>query len=262
LDIQDAKLGDIFHDERPDYVNHQAAQVDVRRSVADPIFDAEINVLGSINVFQNCIKHEVKKVTFASSGGAIYGEQDVYPADENHSLSPMSPYGITKLTAEQYLHYYSLVYGLDYTALRYSNVYGPRQDPFGEAGVVAIFIQKMLGGGGPIINGNGRQTRDFVFVGDVARANILALTMNSKEKIFNIGTGVETTINDVFRHLRNVIDPSIEERYGPPKKGEQLRSVIDSTKAAEFLHWNPQISLIDGLRKTCEYFKILNNSIN
>jgi UDP-glucose 4-epimerase len=259
LDIQDPQLESIFETERPEYVNHHAAQIDVRRSVSDPLYDARINVLGTINILQTCIKYKAKKIIFASSGGAIYGEQEIFPAPENHPLRPISPYGITKLTAEHYLCYYNTVYGLDYTVLRYANVYGPRQDPFGEAGVVAIFIQKMLKGEQPVINGDGEQTRDFVYVNDVAQSNLLALTNNTKEKIFNIGTGIESTINMVFDNLKDIINPSIEEKHGPPKQGEQRRSVIECSRANEILNWNTQISLIDGLRKTFNYFKILNN---
>lgn len=256
LDIQDSLLDDIFNKERPDYVNHHAAQKDVRLSVTDPIYDAKINILGTINILQNCIKHKVKKVIFASTGGAIYGEQDVFPATEAHPARPISPYGITKLVAEHYLYYYKGIFGLDYTVLRYSNVYGPRQDPFGEAGVVAIFIQKMLKGEQPVINGDGEQTRDFVYVGDVARANILAMQDDISENIFNIGTGVETSIKQTFNCLREIIGPSIQEKHGPAKQGEQFRSVIECTRAKEFLKWEPVTSLIDGLRKSCEYFQL------
>ncbi|MHA2039528.1 MAG: SDR family oxidoreductase [Promethearchaeota archaeon] len=259
VDIQDPGLEYVFQKERPDYVSHHAAQIDVRRSVADPIFDAKINILGTINILQNCVDYKVNKVLFASSGGAIYGEQEIFPAPEAHPLRPISPYGITKLTAEHYLNYYNAIYGLNYTVLRYANVYGPRQDPFGEAGVVAVFIQKMLNGEQPVINGDGEQTRDFIYVGDVAQANILAITKNSKEKTFNIGTGVETSVNMIVNHLKDIIDSSIEEKYGPPKQGEQRRSVLEYTKASEILNWNPQTSLMEGLRKTCNYFKILNN---
>jgi len=254
LDIQDEELESIFQKEQPDYVSHQAAQIDVRRSVSDPAFDAKINVLGTINVLQNCLKYKVKKVIFASSGGAIYGEQETFPAPETHPLRPISPYGITKLTVEHYLYYYKNIFELDYVALRYANVYGPRQDPFGEAGVVAIFIQKMLNGEQPIINGDGNQTRDFVYVEDVARANILAIKNNSSENVFNIGTGLETSVNQIFYHIRGIINPSIEEKHGSPKQGEQLRSVIEYKKAKKILHWEPQISLKDGIKKTCEYF--------
>jgi len=255
LDIQAPELEAIFKKVRPDYVNHHAAQIDVRRSVSDPVFDAKINVLGTINILQNCVKYKVKKIIFASSGGAIYGEQEIFPAPETHPLKPISPYGITKLIGEHYLYYYKTVYGLDYAALRYANVYGPRQDPFGEAGVVAIFIQKMLRGEQPLINGDGKQTRDFVYVGDVVQANISAMTDNISDSIFNIGTGIETSVNQIFNNLKKIVNVSIEEMHGPPKQGEQRRSVIDITKSKKILHWEPKVSIIDGLKKTCDYFE-------
>lgn len=255
LDIQDSNLESIFQKEKPDYVNHHAAQIDVRRSVSDPIFDAKINILGTINVLQNCVKYKVKKIIFASSGGAIYGEQEIFPAPETHPPRPISPYGITKLVSEHYLYYYKTIYGLDYVSLRYANVYGPRQDPFGEAGVVAIFAQKMLNGEQPIINGDGKQTRDFVYVEDVVEANILAMKNNISENIFNIGTGIETSVNQIFNQLKEIINPSIEKKHGPPKEGEQRRSVIDYTRAKKFLQWEPRTSLIRGLKRTVKYFK-------
>ncbi len=254
MDIQDPQLESVFRTEKPDYVCHQAAQKDVRFSVTDPVSDARINILGTIDVLQNCVKYKVKKVVFASTGGAIYGEQDVFPAPETHPARPISPYGVTKLTAEHYMYYYKAVYGLDYVSLRYSNVYGPRQDPHGEAGVVAIFIRRMLDEEQPVINGDGEQTRDFVYVGDVAEANILAITNDTPESIFNIGTGVEVSINRIFTSLKDIIQPSVEERHGPPQQGEQRRSVIDCTRARELMHWEPKVSLMDGLKMTCEYF--------
>ncbi len=260
LDIQDPELETVFRKEKPDYICHQAAQKDVRFSVSDPVTDARINILGTINILQNCIKYKVKKVIFASTGGAIYGEQEVFPAPETHPARPISPYGVTKLTAEHYMHYYKAVYGLDYVSLRYSNVYGPRQDPHGEAGVVAIFIRKMLNEEQPVINGDGEQTRDFVYVGDVAEANILALTNDTTGNIFNIGTGIEISINRIFSNLKEIIHPSLEERHGPPQQGEQRRSVIDCTRAREIMRWEPKISLIDGLKMTCEYFSARRDS--
>lgn len=257
LDIQDSKLSSVFEKEKPDYVNHHAAQIDVRRSVSDPIFDAKINILGTINILQNCVDYKVKKVIFASSGGAVYGEQEVFPANEEHPLRPISPYGITKLVAENYLYYFKTVHGLDYTALRYANVYGPRQDPYGEAGVIAIFIKKMLNGEQPVINGDGEQTRDFVYVGDVVRANILAINNDTPESIINIGTGIETSVREIFGHLKEIIDPSLKAKFAPPKKGEQRRSVIDYTKARTNLNWEPEMSLLEGLKKTRDYFKSL-----
>ncbi|HQU74710.1 MAG TPA: NAD-dependent epimerase/dehydratase family protein, partial [Calditrichia bacterium] len=189
MDICDPELAAVFEKEKPEVVNHHAAQLDVRKSVADPIYDANINVLGSLNILQNCAKFGTRKFIFASTGGAIYGEQDYFPADEHHPNQPLSPYGITKLATEKYLYFFNDSYGLTYTILRYANVYGPRQNPHGEAGVVAIFARRMLKGEQPMINGSGEQTRDYVFVGDVVKANELALT-GGDNTIFNIGTGI------------------------------------------------------------------------
>ena len=257
VDIRNRELESVFQKELPDYVSHHAAQMDVRRSVSDPLFDAGVNVLGTINILQNCVRYKVRKITFASSGGAIYGEQEVFPATETHPSRPVSPYGITKLAGESYLYYYKTVCGLDYTALRYANVYGPRQDPFGEAGVIAIFIQKMLKGEKPVINGDGEQTRDFVYVGDVIEANILAMTENLPGSTFNIGTGIETSINQIVNHLGEIIGRSITVKHGDPKSGEQRRSVIEYAKAKEVLRWQPGSLLENGLRETCEYFEKL-----
>ena len=173
--ICDKNLDRLFETEKFDVVNHHAAQMDVRRSVKDPEFDATTNILGTINLLQNCVKYSVKKFMFASTGGAVYGEQDYFPADEKHAQQPKSPYGISKLAVEKYLYFYNSEHKLNYTILRYANIYGPRQNPFGEAGVVAIFSTKLLNGEQPVINGHGKQTRDYVFVGDVVKANLLAL---------------------------------------------------------------------------------------
>ncbi|RJO61245.1 SDR family oxidoreductase [candidate division WS5 bacterium] len=260
VDIKDKGLESVFEKERPDFVGHQAAQKDVRVSVSDPIYDAKINILGTINLLQNCIKYKVKKIVFASTGGAIYGEQDIFPAPEIHPTRPISPYGITKLVAEHYMYYYKTVHGLDYVSLRYANVYGPRQDPHGEAGVVAIFIQKMLAGEQPVINGDGEQTRDFVYVGDVARANILSIKNTTSENIFNIGTGIEISVNELFNQIRDIVNPNISKKNGPPKEGEQLRSVIDFSRARSILHWKPEVLLSEGLKKTFNHFNSFSNS--
>jgi UDP-glucose 4-epimerase len=231
-----------------------AAQMDVRKSVEDPMFDAQVNVLGTLNVLQQAVKHGVRKVVFSSSGGAIYGEQEIYPAPEIHVMKPLSPYGLSKLCGEQYLSYYQRVSGLQAVSLRYANVYGPRQDPEGEAGVVAIFIQKMLNNEQAVINGNGRQTRDFVFVDDVVEAN-LAMMGQDTQGTYNVGTGVETSINDLFRILVQHTGSNCKEIHGPAKKGEQARSVIDSTKLRQEVSWEPKADLTEGLKKTVEYFR-------
>jgi len=253
-DITDSKILDIFTKEKFDVVNHHAAQIDVRKSVNDPIFDANTNILGTINLLQCCIKTGVKKFMFASTGGAVYGEQEYFPADEKHPTNPVSPYGITKLTIEKYLYFYKNEYGLNYTILRYANVYGPRQNPFGEAGVVAIFVNKLLKNENPIINGDGNQTRDYVFVEDVVKANVL--TLNSQlSDIYNVGTTVETSVNDVFLKLNSIAGNKAIEKHGPAPKGEQARSVIISEKLFQKFNWKPSVKIDEGLRKTFDSFK-------
>lgn len=254
MDVQSWRLERAFRNERPNVVMHLAAQMDVRKSVEDPMFDAQVNVLGTLNVLQQAVKHGVRKVIFSSSGGAIYGEQETYPAPETHVLKPLSPYGLSKLCGEQYLSYFQRVSGLQAVSLRYANVYGPRQDPEGEAGVVAIFIQKMLNNEQAVINGNGRQTRDFVFVDDVVEAN-LAMMGQETQGTYNVGTGVETSINDLFRILVQHTGSTCKEMHGPAKKGEQARSVIDCTKLRHEVSWEPKADLSEGLKKTVEYFR-------
>lgn len=254
LDIQSWRLERVFRNERPNIVMHLAAQMDVRKSVEDPMFDAQVNVLGTLNVLQQAVKHGVRKVVFSSSGGAIYGEQDVFPAPESHPTRPMSPYGLSKLCGEQYLSYFQRASGLQMVSLRYANVYGPRQDPEGEAGVVAIFIQKMLHNEQAVINGNGRQTRDFVYVDDVVEAN-LAMMGQETEGTYNVGTGLETSVNDLFRILVEHTGTTCKEVHGPAKKGEQARSCIDNSKLRQELAWEPRTGLSEGLKKTVEYFR-------
>ena len=253
LDIQSWRLERVFRNERPNLVMHLAAQMDVRKSVEDPTFDAQVNVLGTLNVLQQSIKHGVRKVVFSSSGGAIYGEQEIYPAPESHVTKPLSPYGISKLCGEQYLSYYQRVNGLQVVALRYANVYGPRQDPEGEAGVIAIFIQKLLNNEQAIVNGNGRQTRDFVYVEDVVEANLAAMGQDI-QGTFNVGTGEETSINDLLRVLVQHTNSTCKEVHGPAKGGEQARSVIDSGKLRQELSWESKTELSEGLKHTVDYF--------
>lgn len=254
MDVRDPKIEKIFEEHRFDVVNHLAAQMDVRKSVADPVFDATVNVVGTLNVMENCLKYGVGKVIFSSTGGAIYGEQDYFPADEKHPTRPLSPYGIAKLAVEKYLFYYNAVHGIRYVVLRYANVFGPRQNPHGEAGVVAIFTSKLLKGEEPVINGDGKQTRDYTFVGDVVRANVLALDYD-KSDIFNIGTGKETDVNVLFRKLRDAVGSKAEEKHGPAKAGEQLRSVIDYSKARKTLGWEPKVGLDEGIDLTVKFFR-------
>jgi UDP-glucose 4-epimerase len=259
-DIGDKSLAELFEKEKFDVVNHHAAQMDVRRSVADPAFDATTNILGTINLLQNSIKTGVKKFMFASTGGAVYGEQDYFPADEKHPTSPLSPYGISKLAVEKYLFFYNAQYKLNYTILRYANIYGPRQNPFGEAGVVAIFSTKLLKNEQPVINGSGKQTRDYVFVGDVVKANLITINYQ-KSDIYNIGTSKETDVNELFNMLNKIVGNNKEEKHGPAAPGEQMRSVITSDKLFKTFNWRPSTNLQEGLQKTVDFFKIsLNNS--
>jgi UDP-glucose 4-epimerase len=253
-DICDKSLAELFEREKFDAVNHHAAQMDVRRSVADPAFDANTNIIGTINLLQNAVKYGVKKFMFASTGGAVYGEQDYFPADEKHSTNPLSPYGISKLAVEKYLFFYNKQYGLNYTILRYANIYGPRQNPFGEAGVIAIFTSKLLKGEQPVINGTGKQTRDYVFVGDVVKANLLGLKDEASD-IYNVGTVKETNVNEIFNHLNNIIGKGQKEVHGPAAAGEQMRSVITSEKLFKKFNWKPSTKLEDGLKETVDFFK-------
>ncbi len=254
LDIRSNKIEEIFKKEKIEVLCHHAAQVDVRKSVENPIFDARVNIEGTLNLLNNCMKYKTKKVIFASTGGALYGEQDYFPADEDHPERPLSPYGIAKLAIEKYLYFYKKAYGLNYVSLRYANVYGPRQNPWGEAGVVAIFTQRLLSGEKAVINGDGKQTRDYVYVEDVIDSNILALDY-PKTDFFNIGTGIETDVNAIFNLLREKTGSRQKEIHGPAKKGEQKRSVLDFSKAKRLLGWSPKYSLEKGIEKTVKYYQ-------
>lgn len=254
VDIRDdAALAEVFQKQRIDVVNHHAAQMDVRKSVDDPVFDASVNIIGTLNLLELSLRHRVRKFIFASTGGAIYGEQERFPADEQHPLRPLSPYGIAKSSVERYLHYYHEIHGLSSVSLRYSNVYGPRQNPCGEAGVVAIFTERMLKGEQPIVHGDGLQTRDYVYVGDAVRANILALEYPHTD-VFNIGTGVETDVNTIYQKLKSLTNARCAEKHGPPKKGEQLRSVLSYEKIRTTLGWSPEVDIDEGLRRTVAFF--------
>ncbi len=253
-DIKDKSLSELFVKEKFDVVNHHAAQMDVRRSVTDPAFDADTNIIGTINLLQNCVKTGVKKFMFASTGGAVYGEQNYFPADENHPTSPLSPYGISKLAVEKYLHFYQNEYKLNYSILRYANIYGPRQNPFGEAGVVAIFANKLIKNEQPVINGSGLQTRDFTYVKDVVKANMILLN-DTESNIYNVGTGIETDINKIFYIINKNVGNGQDEIHGPAAAGEQMRSVITSDKLMKNHGWKPDTSLENGLKETVEFFK-------
>jgi UDP-glucose 4-epimerase len=257
-DIRDG-CAEVFEEFEPDALCHQAAQMDVRRSVREPDFDADVNVLGTVRLLQHCVEHEVGRVVFASTGGAVYGDQREFPAPEDHPQYPISPYGVSKLAGERYLHFYQAQYGLRYAALRYANVYGPRQDPHGEAGVVAIFCGNLAAGRVSTINGTGEQTRDYVFVEDVARANVVALEGDAPPGAYNVGTGVETSVNELYEILRETSGRDLPPTHGTAKPGEQLRSSVDPTAAARVLGWRPETDLDTGLERTLSFFETLSN---
>lgn len=237
-----------------DVVVHHAAQMDVRKSVADPAFDAETNIVGALRLMEAARQHGVKKVVFASSGGAAYGEPEFFPQTEEHPTRPLSPYGCAKRSFEHYLHYYAEVYGLPYAALRYANVYGPRQRKDGEAGVVAIFAGKLLDGETPVINGTGEQTRDYVFVDDVVRANVAALRDDVRGP-FNVGTGIETNVVELFRMIHELVGHGPDAVHAEAKKGEQMRSVLDGTRLRRLAGLPEPVALRHGLQKTVEWMK-------
>ena len=254
LDIADPKAAKAIAEIKPDVLNHHAAQMDVRRSVADPTFDARINIIGFINLLEASKDAGVKRVIFSSSGGAVYGDREPIPASEEHETLPLSPYGVSKLTGELYLGYYHMAFGLPYVALRYANVYGPRQSSLGEAGVVAIFISQLLAGKSPVINGDGKQTRDYVFVGDVVRANVAALDTNYTGPI-NIGTGKETDVVTICESLREGVGSPVKAIHGPAKLGEQRRSCLMTSLARKVLGWKPEVDLKEGLQQTLAYYQ-------
>ncbi|MBS2022177.1 MAG: NAD-dependent epimerase/dehydratase family protein [Deltaproteobacteria bacterium] len=252
-DIREPALVQLFERVRPEAVLHLAAQMDVRKSVADPTFDAAVNVLGTVNVLESARRVGCKRIVFASSGGAVYGEQDVFPATESHARRPLSPYGVSKLCGEEYLSHYAIVHGMHTLALRYANVYGPGQDPHGEAGVVAIFCEKMLRGDGPVINGDGLQTRDYVHVDDVSDLNVLGVE-STYTGALNVGTGKETDVVVLAGHLARALGWTKPLEHGPGKPGEQRRSVIDASLARKTFGWAPRIEVAEGLAATARWF--------
>jgi UDP-glucose 4-epimerase len=254
MDLHSPWIDELFRIERPEAVVHEAAQASVRRSVEDPVFDAGVNVLGTAALLQASVHHGVRRFLFASTGGALYGDADVTPTPEDYPTLPVSPYGASKLAAEVYLRTFHAMNGLSYAALRYANVYGPRQDPHGEAGVVGIFTRRLLSGEKARINGDGKQTRDFVYVGDVAEANARALVSDAVGS-FNVGTGVETDISTIFQMLKRLTNSNQPEEHGPPLPGEQRRSVVDARKIEKALGWKPKTSLQAGLDATVQYFR-------
>ncbi len=254
MSIMDKAISKIFDEERPDIVNHHAAQIDIRKSVSDPIFDAEQNIIGSLNVIENSVKYGVKKLIYASTGGALYGEVENQPANEDHLISPISNYAASKYAVEFYLSVYAKLHGLKYTVLRYANVYGPRQNPLGEAGVVAIFARQLLSRKQPIIFGDGSKTRDYVSVFDVVEANELLLT-KKENGTYNIGTEAETSDKEIFDAVAQAVGVKAEPKYAPVRPGEISRSLLDSTKAERELGWKSKISLKDGVADTVAYFR-------
>jgi UDP-glucose 4-epimerase len=256
LDVSSPAIGDLIGHRRPDVIFHLAAQADVRVSVARPVFDATVNILGSINVLEGAVAAGVSKVVFASSGGTIYGPSDELPTREASAQHPESPYGVAKKAVGDYLHYYREVRGLEYTALALANVYGPRQDPAGEAGVVAIYAGKLLNHERPTIFGDGEQTRDFVYVDDVVDAFVRA-TEKGNGLLCNVGTGTETSVQQLFDTMARLTGFKGQARYEPPRSGELRRSVLDPGRAAIHLGWKPWTSLEEGLGRTLEHFKAL-----
>ena len=254
LDIHSPEVKNVLEKEKISIINHHAAQISVTESVADPLLDANSNIIGTLQLLQNAVSLGIEKFIFASTGGAMYGEQKFFPASEDHPCQPLSPYAISKLCAEYYISYFGTGHGLNITVFRYSNVYGPHQNPHGEAGVVAIVCQRLMEGLHPVIFGDGKQTRDFIYVKDVARANNLALESKCKG-IFNVGTGKETSVNYLTKSLIKISGIKETTEYSPARNAEQRRSSIDSRKLLEQFGWEPCVSLEEGLVETFDYFK-------
>lgn len=248
------KIEKIFLNEKPDYVFHLAAQMNVRESVKNPVYDAEVNIIGLLNLLEASKKSQIKKFIFSSSGGVVYGDDAVIPTSETEKTQPICPYGVAKLSSEKYLFFYTKEYGLKYVTLRYANVYGPRQNSKGEAGVVSIFIDKIIKKEQPTIYGTGNQTRDYVYVKDVVNANVLAFKKNLNG-IFNVGTGKETSVNELFEKINSLMKSNFNKIYGPQLSGEQLRSCLSYEKIKSACGWEPKFDVDTGLKETIEYFK-------
>ncbi len=253
LDIVQPETASLIISEKYEVIYHFAAQMDVRKSVDDPTFDAKVNILGTINLLEAALKAGTKKFIFASTGGAGYGEQEYFPADEKHPIQPLSPYGIAKMSVEKYLYYYHQIHGLEYVTLRLANIYGPRQSPKGEAGVVAIFCQRLLNDEPAYINGTGLQTRDYVYVDDVVQAAYLALQY-PKSGAFNVSTGIETNVIQIFDYINQAIGKNAPRQFADAKKGEQFRSVLSYEKINKEMGWKPTVDIQTGLKKTVEWF--------
>jgi UDP-glucose 4-epimerase len=255
LDIRSERLSEVFAAEKPDAVAHLAAQASVGRSVTDPAFDASVNIGGGLNVLDCCRRFGVRRIIYSSSGGAGYGDTDQIPTSEEHPTRPASPYGISKVAMELYVEAWGALWGMSGISLRYANVYGPRQNPHGEAGVVAIFCSRLLAREAPVVNGDGLQTRDFVHVRDVAAANLLALERADTTGQVNIGTGVETSVNDICETLRAAAGSSVDAVHAPGRPGEQRRSCLSPKLAERLLGWRPTVVLSDGLAQTLDHFR-------
>jgi UDP-glucose 4-epimerase len=254
VDIRSPELAQVFIAEKPEIISHQAARANVRESMSKPMLYADVNVLGSLNLLENARTYGVKKIIYAGTGGATYGEPQYLPVDEEHPANPLDPYGASKHHVEHYLHLYWLNYKMAYTVLRYPNVYGPRQDPLGEAGVVAIFTGKMLKGEPCVINGTGEQERDFCYVGDVARANLLAID-HGESGIYNIGTGIGVNINTIAAELKKITGYKLDVAHGPAKLGEVFKVYLKADKARNGLGWQPTVGLSEGLARTVAWFR-------
>jgi UDP-glucose 4-epimerase len=254
MDIRDKAVEEVFRKHNFDVISLHAAQIDVRKSVDDPVYDADINVLGFLNLMQNAVKYKVKKVIYISSGGVIYGQPKKMPPSEDYAFDPESPYGVTKMVGEYYVRYYAKIHGMKFTALRYSNVYGPRQNPHGEAGVVAIFSSRLLKNDDCTIYGDGKQTRDYVFVGDVVDANVLVLEKGDNQS-FNIGTGLTTSVNQLFSMIAKIASYKKKPIYIEARKGELLENYLNAEKAKNILGWKPKTSLEEGLKATVDWIR-------
>jgi len=255
MDLRSARLAQVFETERPEVVAHLAAQASVGRSVTDPVFDASVNVLGGLGLLDCCRRFGVRRIIYSSSGGAGYGDTDVIPTPESHPTLPISPYGITKVAIEYYVNAWSGIFGISGISLRYANIYGPRQNPQGEAGVIAIFCHRLLTGQTPIINGDGEQTRDYTYVEDVAAANLKALDHPEVTGPVNICTGVETSVNGLYAGLVGAAGSTVAAQHGPARPGEQRRSCLSPALAARALGWRPTVSLAEGLGRTYRFFQ-------
>jgi UDP-glucose 4-epimerase len=254
VDIRDDRLGDVFQAEKPEVVVHHAAHIEVARSVREPAYDASINILGSLNLLEHCREHGVKKIIYAGTGGALVGEPIYIPVDEAHPIDPLAPYGVSKHTVEHYLFTYKANHGIEYTVLRYPNVYGPRQDPHGEAGVVAIFSLQMLAGQTPTIFGDGTKTRDYCYVGDIAAANVLALN-SPLSGVYNLGRGIEVSDLEVFEAVRIAVGSETVPRFEPVRPGEVEHIALDSSKAQRELGWTWKVDFSEGVAIAVDFYR-------